>query len=100
MEILRLLLQILSDWLKLRVYRERWTLQNDVAKYVDEIEDEIKRARNAGDDELADRLLQRLSAATANPIPRTGWDSSTLSGSNVPSSTGGTMAQSKPLSGS
>lgn len=97
MELLKLLLAALNKWLELRVYRERWTLQNDIARYVDDIEEQIMRARGAGDDMLADRLLQRLSAATAIPIPV--GDSGAVRRPDVPSQTAGALAQPGALSG-
>lgn len=97
MELLKLLLAALNKWLELRVYRERWTLQNDIARYIDDIERQIIDARAAGDDMLADRLLQRLSAATAIPIPA--GDPGTVRGANVPSATIGAVAQPTTLPG-
>ena len=96
MELLRLLLAAVNKWLELRIYRDRWTLQNDIARYVDAIERQIVDARAAGDDMLADRLLQRLSAATAIPIP---GDFKAPSAGNPPSASAGGVAQPGPIPG-
>ena len=97
MELLRLLLLAVNKWLELRCFRERWTLQQDIARYVDDIENQIMRARSAGDDLLADRLLQRLSAATCTPIP-TG-DIGVVRRADLPSPAAGAVAQPTTLSG-
>lgn len=96
MELLRLLLLAANKWLELRVYRERWMLQNDIARQIDDIERQIVDARSAGNDMLADRLLQRLSAATAIPVP---GDFTTSSAGSASGAGAGGVAQPTTLSG-
>lgn len=96
MELLKLLLLAANKWLELKIYRERWTLQNDIARYIDDIERQIVDARGSGDDMLADRLLQRLSAATAIPVP---GDFTTPSAGSASGAGAGGMAQPSPVSG-
>lgn len=54
------LLQILRLWLEIRAKRASWELERDIARYCDEIENQILEARAAGNDALADRLRERF----------------------------------------
>jgi hypothetical protein len=67
-----LLLQSLSNWLQLRVITAHWQLTREIETYCDETENAILTARAAGNDALADRLLQRFERASGIAIPALG----------------------------
>lgn len=67
-----LLLQSLSSWLQLRVISARWELTREIERYCDATENAILTARAAGDDALADRLLNRFTRAAGIAIPAVG----------------------------
>lgn len=54
------LLQILRLWLEIKAKRASWELERDIAKYCDDIENQIIEARASGRDAVADRLRERF----------------------------------------
>lgn len=67
-----LLLQAFSSWLQLRVISAHWQLTREIEQYCDATENAILEARSAGNDALADRLLQRFTRASGIAIPPIG----------------------------
>lgn len=70
MALLLNLLRILEHWLQIQAIRARWELQRDIEYSIERCEDEIQRARAAGNDALADRLRQRLLRSSGIAIPK------------------------------
>lgn len=64
-----LLLQSLKYWLEIQATRARWQLERDIESYVEAIEADILRARDAGDDARADRLMQHLARSSSITLP-------------------------------
>ena len=58
------LLQILRLWLEIRAKRASWELERDIAKYCDDIENQILEARASGNDAVADRLRERFTRSS------------------------------------
>ena len=79
-----LLLQSLSSWLQLRVITAHWELTREIERYCDDVENAILTARAAGNDALADRLLQRFTRASGIVVPAIG-NAAPPTGSDVPS---------------
>lgn len=69
---LLLLLQALNSWLQLQVVSAHWKLTREIEQYCDATENAILEARDAGNDALADRLLQRFGRASGIVIPPIG----------------------------
>ncbi len=58
------LLQILRLWLEIKAKRASWELERDIAKYCDDIENQIIEARASGRDAVADRLRERFARSS------------------------------------
>jgi len=58
------LLQILRLWLEIKAKRASWELERDIAKYCDDIENQIIEARANGNDAIADRLRERFTRSS------------------------------------
>jgi hypothetical protein len=58
------LLQILRLWLEIKAKRASWELERDIAKYCDDIENQIIDARANGRDAVADRLRERFTRSS------------------------------------
>jgi hypothetical protein len=54
------LLKLAESYLGIKAVRAKWELERDIEKYCDEVQNEILKARVAGDDARADILRQRL----------------------------------------
>ena len=80
-----LLLQSLKYWLEIQATRARWQLERDIESYVESIEADILRARDAGDDARADRLMQHLARSSSITLPApNGGSVAAQSGATVP----------------
>ena len=79
---LLLILQSLSKWLEIKAIRAHWDLTREIETYCDETENAIIKARNDGNDALADRLRSRFARASGLAIPSLG-DSQTRTGADV-----------------
>lgn len=80
------LLKTLEEFFTLRNTRAKWELERDIAKYCDDLDDQIHNARARGTqdgDDLADRLHDRLlrssklsvasyASQQRDPAPQTG----------------------------
>lgn len=64
------LLRALEHWLSIQAIRARWELERDIEYHVQRCEDEIRRARVAGDDARADRVRQQLLRSSGIVLPR------------------------------
>jgi len=60
MPLLLSLLKSLEAFLNIKSVRAKWELERDIENYCDEVQNQILRARSAGDDARADILHQRL----------------------------------------
>jgi hypothetical protein len=60
MPLLLSLLKSLEAFLNIKSVRAKWELERDIESYCDEVQNQILRARSAGDDARADILHQRL----------------------------------------
>jgi hypothetical protein len=58
------LLQILRLWLEIKAKRASWELERDIAKYCDDIENQIIEARANGNDAIDDRLRERFTRSS------------------------------------
>lgn len=54
------LLKSLEAFLNIKSVRAKWELERDIANYCDDVQNQILKARSAGDDARADLLHQRL----------------------------------------
>jgi len=54
------LLKLAEAYLGIKAVRAKWELERDIENYCDEVQNEILKARAAGDDARADILHQRL----------------------------------------
>ena len=60
MPLLLSLLKSLEAFLNIKSVRAKWELERDIAKYCDDVQNEILKARIAGDDARADILHGRF----------------------------------------
>jgi len=68
----------------LRVVSAHWELTREIEQYCDATENAILEARNAGNDALADRLLQRFTRASGIVVPPIG-SAAPSAGAGIPS---------------
>lgn len=54
------LLKSLEAFLNIKSVRAKWELERDIANHCDDVQNQILKARSAGDDARADLLHQRL----------------------------------------
>ena len=54
------LLKLAESYLAIKAIRAKWELERDIENHCDEVQNEILKARAAGDDARADILHQRL----------------------------------------
>lgn len=60
MPLLLSILRLLESYLSIRATRAKWELERDIETYCDNVQNQILKARAAGDDARADILHQRL----------------------------------------
>ena len=54
------ILKSLEAFLNIKSVRAKWELERDIENYCDDVQNQILKARSAGDDGRADLLHQRL----------------------------------------
>lgn len=64
------LIRALEHWLSIAAIRARWELERDIEYYVQVCEEDIRRARAAGDDARADRVRHKLLRSSGIILPR------------------------------
>jgi hypothetical protein len=62
------LLKSLEAFLSIKSVRAKWELERDIARYCDEVQNDILKARSAGDDARADILHQRFLSSSGLSI--------------------------------
>ena len=78
------LIRALEHWLFIQAFRARWELERDIEYHVQRCEDEIRRARAAGDDARADRVRHQLLRSSGIILPRQP-DPAASTGADAPS---------------
>lgn len=82
MPLLLSLLKSLEAFLNIKSIRAKWELERDISNYCDDVQNQILKARSAGDDARADVMHQRfLSSSGLIVSPRR--DIETGTGSDV-----------------
>lgn len=64
------LVKTLQALLEIKAIRAHWELERDIDYYIQRLEEEISKARRAGDDARADLLRHRLLRSSGIAIPR------------------------------
>jgi hypothetical protein len=79
------LLKLAESYLSIKAIRAKWELERDIENYCDDVQNEILKARAAGDDARADILHQRLLSSSGLSVS-TQRDIEAVPGPNVHSS--------------
>lgn len=64
------LIRALEHWLSIAAIRAKWQLERDIEFYCQSCEDEIRKARAAGDDARADRVRHQLLRSSGIALPK------------------------------